>query len=219
MTDRSSDPIAEPKKKRSRRWLWRTLILTTAAAMFAMGAIPGLLSGDRAREWILGKANKILAPGKLEIVSLNFSWFAPTSITGLVLRDAKGEAIVRAGEIEWNRRLGQIILGYPNMGTFELNHAVINIEREADGTIDLHETLRPIIGRDPRVEMKVVVNNGTFGFWTAELAEPVRAEHFDCTLDIVQTRSRCPGRSNSPIGRRINPSRCSPATGDTTSGT
>ena len=49
----------------------------------------------------------------------------------------------------WDRNLWQVLFEQPKLGTLRLEQAKIDAERLADGKIDLYETLRPILGREP----------------------------------------------------------------------
>lgn len=147
-------------------------------------ALPWWLGTPQARRWLLGRANRALAPARLEFRSIRFSWFGPTRLGGFALRDAEGEHVVQAPAATWDRTLGQILVDRPRLGTLTLNNAALDIERRADGTVDLYEAIRPVLGRDPRTDLHIRVPDGRLRLRIAGQPVPVIAQKADLTLDI-----------------------------------
>ena len=75
---------------------------------------------------------------------LRLSWFAPTRTTGLVLRDAQGDAVISAPRATLDRTLWQLLFDRPRFGTLLLDRAALDIERRPDGTVDVYETIKPV---------------------------------------------------------------------------
>lgn len=166
-------------------WLVGLLVLPVLAVL----AIPWALSTGAGRAWLLSRANRTLAPGGLELATLRFSWFGPTRMTGLVLRDARGDPVVSAPRATWDRNLRQVLFEQPKLGTFRLFDAAIDAERAADGSIDLYETLRPLIGRNPRTAIRIEMPDGRLRFRGKGLRQPFTAEH----AEILVVKNPVPG--------------------------
>jgi len=148
-------------------------------------ALPWALGTQSGRVWLLGRANQVLAPGGLDLASLKFSWFGPTRLTGLVLRDANGDHVIAAPRGTWDRNLWQILFERPRLGTLRLDQAVVDAERLPDGSIDLYETLRPVIGRNPKTALRIEIPDGRLRFRAEGITRPVEADHADVTLEIT----------------------------------
>ena len=104
-------------------------------------------------------------------------------MTGVVLRDRQGERVLGAPLATWDRNLWQTLLR-PRRGTLVLDRATLDVERRADGTVDLVDTLRPILSRNPRTDLKIRVTRGSLRFRDGGLHEPLTADPFDATLEI-----------------------------------
>ena len=135
----ASNQSPVPVKPRRRRWVKYVLALG-ALAIAAFLAVPWALNTGAGRAWLLGKANRALAPGRLEMDSLRFSWFGPTRMTMFTLVDAQGDRVVVAPRAVWDRNLRQVLFEQPKLGTLRLERAEIDAERLADGKVDLYET-------------------------------------------------------------------------------
>ena len=171
-----------PVRKRRRWW-----IVAAAAAIVVVGlvaALPWLLGTPPARRWLLSRADRALAPGGLAFDSIRASWFGPTRMTGVVLRDREGDRVVAASRATWDRNLWQILFDRPRFGTLVLDGADLDLERAPDGSVDLYETIKPVLRMDPRTALKVVFEGGRLRFRGAGMPEPVTADRADLTLDI-----------------------------------
>jgi len=175
-------PTTAPKP---RRRLAGLLALALAIPVSAVLALPWGLGTRTGRLWLLGKANAALAPGRLDLAGLSFSWFGPTRLTGLVLRNAKGEGVVAAPRATWDRNLGQILFRRPDLGTLHLDRPEIHAERSPDGSIDLYETLRPVIGKDPETSLRIEAPDGRLRFRGEGVGEPVVADHAAVSITIA----------------------------------
>ena len=151
-----------PVRKRRRWW-----IVAAAAPIVMVGlvaALPWLLGTPPARRWLLSRADRALAPGGLAFDSIRVSWFGPTRMTGFVLRDREGDRVVVASRATWDRNLWQILFDRPRFGTLVLDGADLDIERAPDGSVDLYETIKPVLRKDPRTALKVVFEGGRLRF-------------------------------------------------------
>jgi hypothetical protein len=169
---------------RKRRRLRTALAVATLAVVALIAAIPWALSTPPARRWLVGKANGALAPGGLDVASWRLSWFGPTRLTGLVLRDRQGDRVVVAPSASWDRNLGQILFDRPRFGTLDLGPAALDVERRADGSVDLYEALRPILTGDPRTDLTIRIAGGSFRLRSPGLSRPVAADRADLMLRI-----------------------------------
>jgi hypothetical protein len=188
MTTPLEDLNSPPEPPLSDRWrrIRRLVGAITGLVLLVIAFLPALVNSDRVRRWMLDEANRTLAPGRIELGSLSATWFGPTTISGLVLREKGGQIVFKADSATWDKGLVQAIFhGYPRLGTLRFEQPEIAVERRADGTIDIHELLRPLIRDDPRVELKVVIDNGRLRFLSPELGEPLRAEHLDLRLEVA----------------------------------
>jgi translocation and assembly module TamB len=78
------------------------------AILVPVGSIAALhwgLSTSAGRTWLLARACRALAPGRLELSSLRFSWFGPTRMTGFVLVEKGGDKVVDTPRAVWDRTL------------------------------------------------------------------------------------------------------------------
>ncbi|MFO0952324.1 MAG: hypothetical protein U0835_14470 [Isosphaeraceae bacterium] len=181
----SSTP--NPLKRPPRRFLRRIAVcgLALLAALGALlAALPSLLSSSRGRDFLLARADQALAPGSVQVGSFGFSWFGPTRMTDVVLRDHHKEAVVTAPRATLDRTLFQLIFDRPRLGTLELQQGFLDAEREADGTIDLYETLRPILGKNPKTDLRIKLTEGKVRFRAPGYSEPIVAEPASVDLHI-----------------------------------
>lgn len=174
-------PKTPPKPRRSLLW-WLPALL--ALPVLAVLALPRALSTLPGRDWLLGRANRALAPGMLRLDSIRFSWFGPTRMTRFLLTSADGRPVATAPSATWDRNLFQILFERPKLGTLRLDDAALDVTRAPDGSIDLYEVLRPVIGLDPKTSARIVVSDGRLRVRGAGLAEPVEAEHAGVDLVI-----------------------------------
>ena len=126
-------------------------------------------------------------PGRLELESVRFSWFGATHIRGFTLVDAQGDHVVTVPRAVWDRHFWQVLAERPKLGTFRLERAEIDIERLPDGKIDLYETLRPVLGRDPKTQLRINVVDGRLRVRGSGLAKPVVSDHTEFSIAIEPT--------------------------------
>ena len=136
-------------------------------------------------------ANKVLAPGSVEFGKIRLSWFRPTEIENCELVDAQGDRVVVAARarLDWN--LWQILVTHPKSATLSLDESNVDIERFPDGTVDLYETLRPVISEHPPVRLVIRIEDGKLRFRDPAFTDPVVADQANILLDL--------GRDSEPI--------------------
>ena len=173
-----------------RRWRWVAL----AALLISVGlivALPWLLKMPAAQRRMAAEANKILAPSSVEFSEIRLSWFRPTEISNAVLHDAQGDRLVAAPRASFSWSLWQILVTHPKTAILTINETNVDIERFADGTVDLYETLKPVISEHPPVRLVIRIDDGRLRFRDPAFADPVVADKADILLDL--------GRDSEPI--------------------
>jgi translocation and assembly module TamB len=171
-------------RDRARR-LWRMgLLLVFFAAALFIAALPWALALPVAQRQLAAAANRILAPGRVQFSSIALSWNHSTSITGLVLRDAQGDDLLVSPRAVFNWSLSQILFTQPTNARLLLERGDLDIERFADGTVDLYETLKPVISEHPKKRLVIRIPDGTLRLRDPAFPEPVVAEKADMTIDL-----------------------------------
>src|SRR5512135_183705 len=173
-----------PSPARARRRWWKAGAALTIGLIALLAAIPWGLGTGPGRRWVVARANRVLAPGRLELGSLGLSWFGPTRITGLVLRDARGDRVVVAPRATWDRSLGQLVTDRARYGVLVLDRATLDVERLPDGKVDLFETIKPILTKDPKTNLTIRFDRARLQFRGAGLSEPVAAARAGFVLAI-----------------------------------
>jgi translocation and assembly module TamB len=161
-----------------------------------IAALPWVLALPFAQRQLAAVANRILAPGRVEFRSITLSWNHSTAISGFVLRDAQGDAILVSPRAVFNWSLSQILFGQPTNGRLQLEKGDLDIERFADGRVDLYETLKPVISDHPKKRIVIRIPDGTLRLRDPAFAEPVVAERADIKIDL--------GMLNEPINWDIH---------------
>ena len=165
------------------------------AALF-IAALPWVLALPFAQRQLAVAANRILAPGRVEFSSIALSWNHSTSISGLVLRDAQGDKLLVSPHAVFNWSLSQVLFSQPTNARLLLERGDLDIERFADGTVDLYETLKPVISEHPKKRLVIRIPDGTLRLRDPAFSEPVVAEKADVTIDL--------GRLYEPINWDIH---------------
>ena len=183
--------MTAPVRGRPRR-RWRWVALTT----FLIGsglivALPWLLKMPAAQRRLAAAANKILAPSSVEFSEIRLSWLRPTEITNAVLLDAQGDRLVAAPRATFGWSLWQILVSHPKTAILTLNGSDVDIERFADGTVDIYETLKPVISEHPPVRVVIRIDDGRLRFRDPAFTDPVVADKAKILLDL--------GRDSEPI--------------------
>lgn len=172
------------KAPRRRRWLWIVPIGAVVLAVTAVAALPWWLGTASGRRWVVARANRVMAPARLELTGLRVSWFGPAELRGVTIRDKEGDAVVSAPSASWDRTLGQFLFARPELGTLALHGASLDVERRPDGSIDLAEAIAPLFTGNPAGDLTLVVDRGRFRLRAPGLAEPVAADAFDLTVKL-----------------------------------
>lgn len=189
---------------RRRRWP-RRLIVGAVALALLVGALPWIAGLRPVTRSILGVANGMFA-GRIELDSASFSWTGPIRFAGLRLVDPEGKVVVDAPTASLDRGLWQLAFDRPRYGTLTLEGAKLDIERRADGGIDLLDVFRAAKESPPKpddetgdsalaVGLKVV--GGSLTLRTPELSAPIVAEKAD--LDLVAPAAPDPVKGSARL--------------------
>jgi translocation and assembly module TamB len=174
------------------------LLLILAAVVVALPWLAGTAPG---RAILVGQVNAALAPGQIQLDGLDLSWFGPIELKGVTLHDPKGKAVLEASSVQIPRGLAHLIKNPVNLGTIAIQGAVVDVERRADGTIDLLDALaRFLVTGDAPADppptqpgpvntsdspnLTVVLKGGKLRLASPELAEPIEAGTVDATVAL-----------------------------------
>ena len=108
-------------RARRRWWIAALAVLLAGAGLFA--ALPWVLGWTVARRLLAARANAILAPSSVEFAAIRLSWFQPTEIIDLVLREGLCIAIEP-----------MLNLGSPDVRTLDDGWTVVT----EDGSLSAH---------------------------------------------------------------------------------
>ncbi len=182
----------KPTSRNRTRRLWRSgVLLVLLAAMGLIAALPWVLGLPFAQRQLAAAANRILAPSHVEFGSIALSWNHSTTIKELALHDAQGDELLVSPRAVFNWSLSQILFAQPIDATLLIEKGDLDIERFADGSVDLYETLKPVISDHPKKRLVIRVPSGSLRFRDPAFAEPVVAEQAEMTINL--------GMLNEPI--------------------
>jgi len=182
-------------RSRVRRWGLAILLLLLLGGGPVVG-LPWIVRIPAVHRALCACANSVLAPGSVEFAPLRLSWFRPTEVPGVTLRDAQGDTVLFAPELTWEWGLWQMLVSRPPISHLDLRGAQLDIERRPDGTIDLHETLRPVLPEFPPHQLLIHLEDSRVRLRDRLLGEPFLADDLDARLDM--------GRGHEPISWRIS---------------
>ncbi len=171
-------------KLRGGRWWRLAAVAALAVSIAAVVALPWWLSTTGGRDWLLVRANRVLSPSRLEFKTVRVSWFRATSFTNVVLHDAQGDEVLVAPTAAWDRNLFQIIFQRPRLGTLRLDRAGVDAESLPSGAIDLYETLKPVLVRDPKTSIRIELPNGRVRLRAERLSAPIVAEQAAIRIEV-----------------------------------
>lgn len=177
-------PVRRPFLRR----LARRLLALAGLLLLGFAGLPWLAGLDSVRSVLLAHINRTYSPTVIQVSSVSVSWIRPVQLTGVVLKDKQGKAVVRAPAATLNRNLAQLLLARPNYGVLTLHHAEVDIQRHPDGRIDLAEALAPLLASDPnqpadpQTNFTLKIIEGTLVLRYPELLEPVLSRRLDLTL-------------------------------------
>jgi hypothetical protein len=178
--------MSTPLTKRRRHRLRQVALALAALVLGLIAGLPWLLALPIAQKGLASAANAILTPGSVEFGVIRLSWIGPTEIDRLVLRDAQGECVLAAPRTVLACNLAQVLFRWPESARLAITQCELDIDRSADGTIDLLETLKPLIVEHPRRRLIIEIPDGRLRFRDPALAAPVLADVADIHLDLTR---------------------------------
>ncbi len=201
--DDEQAPAARPPLRKRRR-LWKILGALAVLAIALVVSIPWLLGTGPVRGWLIGRINARLSPGSVEVTRLNVSWTRSIAMTGVGLRDPKGKLVLTARRVELDRGILGLLASRPNYGTVTVEGVTVDVNRRADGSIDLLDALglgrpdpaagpapapapspSPAPTGDSKMAVVVLVHGGTMRIASPELAEPLVATSVEGSATMV----------------------------------
>ena len=139
-----------PRKRSIVRRVARAVALVLLLGVVVLGAIPWLLSTPPARDAFVAAVNQRIAPSRFGLGGLSVSWAGSIRLSGVSLRYKHGKTLVTARQAVLDRGLLALALDRSRLGTLTVDGAVVDVERAADGVIDLVDALLPAAGRRVR---------------------------------------------------------------------
>ena len=178
----STKVFGSPQRKL--RWAALTVVILLLLIATVFLFLPWVVALPGLQHWLSAQASRVLAPGTVHFNRLRVSWRHPTEIDGLALRDAQGSDMIVAPSAQFSWNLWHTLVNPRGSATLTLAKATVDIKRSASGSINLLETLKPILGDDPDRTILVRISNGTLRFQQEGLAEPFLADSAHIELDL-----------------------------------
>ena len=186
-----------PRKRSWRRRLFRAAPVAAGLLVAAVGSLPWIAGTPPARRLLFSAAKSAVAGGEIDFKDVELSWLGPTRVHGLSLTDRNGKTLVKAGRASLDRGLLALLRDRNDLGTLTIEGGVLDVERRADGSIDLIDLLSPARpGKIPdpaaapspksptTVGLTVRVVEGWVRFKTPELPEAFTAHKADVEIRL-----------------------------------
>lgn len=135
----SNDPCASRKKG---RWFRRLLKILILIAMLVLVA-PWVASIQPVRGWILSSYNSSIR-GSIDVESLSLSWFSAPAVTGLVVRDPNGQAVLTAPEVQTDKSLLSLAAGPMSFGRVEIRNPNLVLIEKPGGDYTISDAFAPV---------------------------------------------------------------------------
>src|SRR5205085_2179592 len=94
-----------------------------------------------ARIALVGMANRYLAPARIEVGGLRLSYSGSTGLSDVILHDPHGKRVVTVTHATIDRGLFDLLRDRTHLGTLTLEGLAIDVERRADGSIDVADII------------------------------------------------------------------------------
>ena len=127
-TEKAEEGIAAVAPRRRRRWL---ICLLSAAVLVWL--LPGIVAHTPMVTWILHAATSKL-DGSVGVRSASLGWFSPIALSGIEVRDARGEPVIEAEEARSEKSLLAILWNRSSLGKFTVDKPKAAIEVRRDGS-------------------------------------------------------------------------------------
>ncbi len=197
----SSSPGPRPRWHRPAK----VVAVLTLLAVVVVAALPRLMGLAPARAWLVGRINARLAPGSIGLAGLAPTWTGPIELTGVTLVDPKGKKVLAARRVRLDRGLLGLLASPSKFGKVVVEGAEIDVERRADGSVDVLDALGPLAKpaapgaavpgpapasapADPGPSVVVVVVDGKLRLVSPELGEPLVAGSIEGKVTLAPGR-------------------------------
>ena len=197
----SATAQAKPPARRKRRFLlWVGVLLGGLLVLAGAGVIglPQVLSSGWMRPKILGVIKPMIAPGALSVERFEITWDKPLVMHGFQIRDQDGTVVIDSKKVMLSRNLWQLIMDPNDMGTMSFDEAVMDVRREADGTINLVRALGKLIEPKAERDFAIVIRKSTLKVFSPELFEPFVSNDAEVLIDLP--------KSPAPLGFQLDAS-------------
>ncbi|QEH32221.1 hypothetical protein OJF2_06900 [Aquisphaera giovannonii] len=200
-----SEGSKQKPKRPWRRRLCLAALLLVAAGGLLLWALPWMAGLSPSRLAIVARVNRALAPSRVEVGGLSISWFGTIRATGLSLTDKDGKVIVTAEGAELDRGLAALLIDPSRLGTITVDGAKADIERRADGSIDLVDALTPPRpaektppprGEGKPLDLTLKIVRSAVVVRSPELVEPITAGQAEVTV-------RLPAAADKKLGWQV----------------
>ena len=179
-----ADP-PRPPRRRLRRWLISFAVVGIVGLAILAALVPSLVQTSFVRGKILARINAVVAPGRLDVDRFEVSWTGPTRLINLRLFAPGNARVAQTPLAELDRSLGGLILASKQPIVLDLGPADLQIQRHADGSLDLADALQGLIAHpDPTQSKTILIKGGTLTVRANGLAEPIAARLLDLDLKI-----------------------------------
>lgn len=133
--DNPETPEVVPTPPRPRRrWKVALAIVLGLCAFIVMG--PTIAQYGPLRSAILRLATPGLN-GTISADQASFGWFSPVDVSGLVIRDPEGTAVVEIPELHFNSTLWSLLSGSEDLGRLRVRDLRVNVAIDARGETNL----------------------------------------------------------------------------------
>jgi hypothetical protein len=178
------DKSVVPPPRRRRRWPW---VIGAALLLVGLliGSLPWLLGTTPGNRLVAGQLARAFAPGRVRFKTIRFSWTGPTRLSGVVLEDPNGKTVVTSPSASLSASLWGLITRPEQPGVLSLADSEFDVERHADGSVDLAEALQGIFSsRDPLRDLTIRADGASLRLRTPALAEPLSAVSMDLLVQL-----------------------------------
>ena len=176
----------------------------------ALAAVPWILGTSAVRTSVVSAVNRFVAPSHVDLEGISASWFGKLELTGLSLKNDQGKTLIAAKKAVLNRGLFDLARDHSKLGVLTVTDANVDIERKADGSIDLVSALVPpnpkrkpsaekvdaAPSAGPGIDLTLRINGGTLKLASPELADPIVADSLN--MEVV-----VPSAANAPLTWKI----------------
>ena len=175
----------KPRKRKSfGRRLAQLMLFGFVMVIVALAAVPWILGTSAVRTSVVSAVNRFVAPSHVDLEGISASWFGKLELTGLSLKNDQGKTLIAAKKAVLNRGLFDLARDHSKLGVLTVTDANVDIERKADGSIDLVSALVPpnpkrkpsaekvdaAPSAGPGIDLTLRINGGTLKLASTELA-------------------------------------------------